>query len=117
MNKFQYQIIFLGVVLLLIIFFSLSKVDPVPYSDNSVFSKAYPYSEGLEGITPTPIKESDGEKEPFDKKEYFGNGAIENDEDRPSKKIIERPVKDTTTPAKKEEKNSNHAGKRKNLQD
>jgi N-acetylmuramoyl-L-alanine amidase len=38
------------------------------------------------------------------KKEYFGNGAIENDEDRPSKKIIERPVKDTTTPAKKEEK-------------
>ena len=72
MNKFQYQIIFLGVVLLLIIFFSLSKVDPVPYSDNSVFSKAYPYSEGLEGITPTPIKESDGEKEPFDKKEYFG---------------------------------------------
>lgn len=38
------------------------------------------------------------------KKEYFGNGAIENDEDRPSKKIIERPVKDTTSPAKKEEK-------------
>lgn len=38
------------------------------------------------------------------KKEYFGNGATENDEDRPSKKIIERPVKDTTTPAKKEEK-------------
>jgi len=38
------------------------------------------------------------------KKEYFGNGAIENDEDRPSKKIIERPDKDTATPAKKEEK-------------
>jgi len=38
------------------------------------------------------------------KKEYFGNGAIENDEDRPSKKIIDKPVKDTTIPVKKEEK-------------
>ena len=38
------------------------------------------------------------------KKEYFGNGTIENDEDRPSKKIIEKPIKDTTTPTKKEEK-------------
>lgn len=38
------------------------------------------------------------------KKEYFGNGTIENDEDRPSKKIIEKPVKDTTTPVKKEDK-------------
>ena len=38
------------------------------------------------------------------KKEYFGNGTIENDEDRPSKKIIEKPVKDTTTPVKKENK-------------
>lgn len=37
------------------------------------------------------------------KKEYFGNGAIENDEDRPSKKIIEKPIKDTATPEKKEE--------------
>jgi len=38
------------------------------------------------------------------KKEYFGNGTIENDEDKPSKKIIEKPVKDTTTPVKKENK-------------
>ncbi|MEY3501630.1 MAG: hypothetical protein RL308_3303, partial [Bacteroidota bacterium] len=38
------------------------------------------------------------------KKEYFGNGTVENDEDRPSKKIIDKPVKDTTIPVKKEEK-------------
>lgn len=48
MNSFQYQIIFLGVFLVVVIFFSLSSVEPVPYSDNSVFSKAYPYSEGFE---------------------------------------------------------------------
>ncbi len=38
------------------------------------------------------------------KKEYFGNGSNNNDEDRPSKKIVEKLSKDTTTPVKKEEK-------------
>ena len=46
------------------------------------------------------------------KKEYFGNGTIENDEDRPSKKIIEKPVKDTTTPVKKENKIINEVVKK-----
>ena len=47
MNNFQYQVIFLGIVLLFIIFFSLSNIDPVPYSNQSVFTKVYPYTEGL----------------------------------------------------------------------
>ena len=38
------------------------------------------------------------------KKEYFGNGALENEEDRPSKKIVEKLSKDTTTPVKKDVK-------------
>lgn len=35
------------------------------------------------------------------KKEYFGNGSSSNEEDRPSKKIVEKPSNDTTTPVKK----------------
>jgi N-acetylmuramoyl-L-alanine amidase len=38
------------------------------------------------------------------KKEYFGSGALENEEDRPSKKIVEKIYKDTSTPVKKEVK-------------
>lgn len=38
------------------------------------------------------------------KKEYFGSGVLENEEDRPSKKIDEKLTKDTTTPIKKEVK-------------
>ena len=34
------------------------------------------------------------------KNEYYGNGTIENDTERPSQKIIEPPIKDTSTPAK-----------------
>jgi N-acetylmuramoyl-L-alanine amidase len=34
------------------------------------------------------------------KKEYFGNGNSDNDTDKPSQKIIERPIKDTSSPAK-----------------
>ena len=34
------------------------------------------------------------------KNEYYGNGTIENDTERPSKKIIEPPIKDTPSPAK-----------------
>jgi N-acetylmuramoyl-L-alanine amidase len=36
------------------------------------------------------------------KKEYFGNGGAENADDKPSKKIIDVPVKDTATPMKNE---------------
>lgn len=39
------------------------------------------------------------------KKEYFGNGSNNNEEDRPSKKIVEKPSKDTTIPVKKDVKN------------
>ena len=38
------------------------------------------------------------------KKEYFGSGVNENEEERPSKKLVEKLSKDTTTPIKKEEK-------------
>jgi N-acetylmuramoyl-L-alanine amidase len=38
------------------------------------------------------------------KKEYFGSGVLENEEDRPSKKIVEKLSKDTSTPVKKEVK-------------
>jgi N-acetylmuramoyl-L-alanine amidase len=38
------------------------------------------------------------------KKEYFGSGVNENEEERPSKKLVEKLSKDTTTPVKKEEK-------------
>lgn len=38
------------------------------------------------------------------KKEYFGSGALENEEDRPSRKIVEKISKDTSTPVKKEVK-------------
>jgi N-acetylmuramoyl-L-alanine amidase len=38
------------------------------------------------------------------KKEYFGNGVLENEEDRPSNKIDEKLSKDTTIPVKKQEK-------------
>lgn len=38
------------------------------------------------------------------KKEYFGNGVPEKEEDRPSKKIIEKLSKDTASPVKKEVK-------------
>ena len=34
------------------------------------------------------------------KREYFGNGNSENNEDKPSQKIIEKPVKDTSIPVK-----------------
>lgn len=34
------------------------------------------------------------------KNEYYGNGTIENDTERPSQKIIEPPIKDTSSPAK-----------------
>ena len=34
------------------------------------------------------------------KNEYFGNGTIDNDVERPSQKIIETPIKDTSSPAK-----------------
>lgn len=34
------------------------------------------------------------------KNEYYGNGTIENDTERPSQKIIEPPIKDTPSPAK-----------------
>jgi hypothetical protein len=55
MNQFQYQVIFLGVILLFIIFFSLSNVEPVPYNKSSVFSNVYPYSEGMGGgMNPAP---------------------------------------------------------------
>ncbi len=39
------------------------------------------------------------------KKEYFGNGSNNNEKDRPSKKIVEKPSKDTTIPVKKDVKN------------
>lgn len=47
MNSFQIQVIFLGVFLSFVILFSLSSVEPVPYRDNSVFSKEISYSEGF----------------------------------------------------------------------
>jgi N-acetylmuramoyl-L-alanine amidase len=34
------------------------------------------------------------------KNEYFGNGTVDNDVERPSQKIIETPKKDTSSPAK-----------------
>ena len=34
------------------------------------------------------------------KNEYYGNGTIDNDVERPSQKIIETPIKDTSSPAK-----------------
>jgi N-acetylmuramoyl-L-alanine amidase len=34
------------------------------------------------------------------KKEYFGNGNLDSDNDKPSRKIIEKPLKDTTTSIK-----------------
>lgn len=34
------------------------------------------------------------------KREYFGNGNSENNEDKPSQKIMEKPVKDTSIPVK-----------------
>lgn len=38
------------------------------------------------------------------KKEYFGNGNLENEGETPSQKIIEKPIKDTSNPVKKEVK-------------
>ena len=38
------------------------------------------------------------------KKEYFGNGSNTDEEDRPSKKLVEKISKDTATPVKKEVK-------------
>ena len=38
------------------------------------------------------------------KKEYFGNGSNNNEDDRPSKKLVEKISKDTATPIKKEVK-------------
>jgi N-acetylmuramoyl-L-alanine amidase len=38
------------------------------------------------------------------KKEYFGNGTSENEDERPSQKIAPSPVKDTPNPARKEVK-------------
>lgn len=36
------------------------------------------------------------------KKEYFGNGNLEGDNDKPSRKIIEKPIKDTATSVKQQ---------------
>ena len=36
------------------------------------------------------------------KKEYFGNGNLDSDYDKPSRKIIEKPLKDTTTSVKQQ---------------
>ena len=36
------------------------------------------------------------------KKEYFGNGNLDSDNDKPSRKIIEKPLKDTTTSVKQQ---------------
>jgi N-acetylmuramoyl-L-alanine amidase len=36
------------------------------------------------------------------KKEYFGNGEVYTEENRPSKKIVEKPITDSANPSKKE---------------
>ncbi len=59
MNQFQYQALFIGIILLLIIFFSLVNVDPVPYTNENVFSHVYPYTEGLDGHSPETLKTGD----------------------------------------------------------
>ena len=55
MNKYHIQAMLIGFVLLLLIFFSLANIDPVPYSKDSVFSHVYPYTEGLEGSGPSSM--------------------------------------------------------------
>ena len=55
MNISQNKILFLGIVLLFIVMFSLSKVEPIPYRNESVFTNAYPYYEGLENVNPGTI--------------------------------------------------------------
>jgi N-acetylmuramoyl-L-alanine amidase len=51
------------------------------------------------------------------KKEYFGNGEGYSDEDRPSKKIIEKPVSENTTPIKKEVVKNDAADKKESKKD
>ena len=44
--KYQIQLLFLGIVLFVLIIFSLSNLGPVPYNKNTLFPKYYKY-EGL----------------------------------------------------------------------
>lgn len=46
--KYQFQLLLLGLVLLVVIIISLSSACPVPYSKNNIFTKEFPYTEGLE---------------------------------------------------------------------
>lgn len=49
MNQ-QIQLIVLGFILVLLIILSLTNIDPVPYHDNSVFTREYPF-EGFSEYT------------------------------------------------------------------
>ena len=51
------------------------------------------------------------------KNEYFGNGTVDNDIERPSQKIIETPKKDTSSPAKPKQNLEVPAKKATNNQD
>lgn len=54
----KFQLLLLGFILLVVIIISLSNAGPVPYHENTLFPKEYPYKEGLSSKN----KEETGDK-------------------------------------------------------
>lgn len=73
--KYQIQLLFLGIVLFVLIIFSLSNTGPVPYSKNTLFPKYYKY-EGLTNQDGEEIMEATdgGEKKKKDEESLKTEG-------------------------------------------
>ena len=54
----KFKLLLLGFILLVVIIISLSNAGPVPYHENTLFPKEYPYKEGLSSKN----KEETGDK-------------------------------------------------------
>ena len=63
--KYQIQLLFLGIVLFVLIIFSLSNLGPVPYNKNTLFPKYYKY-EGLTNQYGEEIMEEEATEEATD---------------------------------------------------
>lgn len=86
--KYQFQLLFLGVILFILILFSLSNSGPVPYNKNTLFPKYYKY-EGLENPDEEVVDEEE-EKEKNKKNESFKTEGFQGLQSSPY--LEEKPI-------------------------
>lgn len=87
--KYQIQLLFLGIVLFILILFSLSNSGPVPYNKNTLFPKYYKY----EGLTNSEGEEVTDENEEEKKKKNEESFKTEGFQGlQPSPYVEEKPI-------------------------